>query len=669
MSSFSNLYEERYESDLLLLSGASCDDLFCATSSSSELAWKIEAGDIVWLVVRYEWYFDNIDELQLRFEEIECTDNDICESSKILTDLPAIDESGPALSTRDNLAGNPTNASNVCSMLERRYGDFRTRWYQVTADEDSCMEVAVFGSSEVTIGIHGGSDCNLLTCLAMSTGYGSVSTAWQAISGESYNIGVGAYGESDFTVLVDQRDCDDLQTNTLCTRAERLSNTPVTGSLDTAASSPAADGQDVECGFGATDRQLWYEIDPSGFQGPCITLSFNGFLTGGFAIVEGTGCASLSCLHAGGPLDDAVTLLLQNSTTYYVVVYDDSNIIHEGVASSMFSLSLLEADCTGQYTCQEPLAIDSLPFVDLPSSDTLTIKDVSGYLASSPTCDGLPNSTFGFEEFWYSFAGTGGCLSAFVWSGQYEAIHAGVYKGDECGDLVCVARLQMNYQTEGTSFLTEEGGSYKLQVLSHSWADDTLVTLTASDLPCKRTEQNSFCGTAKTIIDVFHNETGNLAEAAVYGHFLGTGNCYVPEYSRSLWYRLSADILGTTNTSCMEASFKAISGWVDVNVFTGAGCDSLRCVSRIYQSGRTNCKQRLSFAEFDLSFVLPHFSREILFTLTGKISPGETYYIALVSNSDGPADFVLTTSVRQIRPLLPNLNFFGRTQIMFLWSM
>lgn len=31
---------------------------------------------------------------------------------------------------------------------------------------------------------------------------------------------------------------------------------------------------------------------------------------------------------------------------------------------------------------------------------------------------------------------------------------------------------------------------------------------------------------------------------------------------------------------------------------------------------------------------------------TGKLEPGETYYIAVVSYySDGPADFVLTTSV------------------------
>ena len=177
-----------------------------------------------------------------------------------------------------------------------------------------------------------------------------------------------------------------------------------------------------------------------------------------------------------------------------------------------------------------------------------------------------------------------------MWSDQYYGIQGGLYQGDDCVDLQCVAILQMTYQAEGTTFFTALGQPYKLLVVAQSRAEDTIVTLTESDSACQENEPNSFCGTAKPITDIQQSETGDLSGAALYGSYLGVGNCYVPDYSRSLWYQVKADDLGATDETCMQASLETVTGWAEMNVFAGSSCDSLRCAARIYEPGTVSCK-------------------------------------------------------------------------------
>lgn len=540
-----------------------------------------------WLVVRYPSYISDADEFEIRLEEVDCSANDVCESSKILTELPIVEQSGSAFSTGANLYGNATNSSYICPTLESRYGDFQTKWYQVTAVEDGCIDVSVFGASNLALGVHGGS-CGGLTCVALSSGFGALSAAWQTTAGETYHIGVGVYGDNDFVMLVDDHGCDDLQTNSACASAQTLGDSPVTGSTDLVAPAVSLiDGHSTDCDFHGMHGQLWYEIDSSQFQSNCVELDFSGDIAGGFAILAGTGCDALSCVHVSNPRDDPVTLFLTNSSTYYVVVFHSSER-HEEKGNDLFSLRLSEVECTVPYTCQQPNVIEGLPFVDLPLSAALTVDGNSSDLASSESCDGIPrdSNSSGYNEFWYSFMGVGGCLSAFVWSDHSQPSHAGIYQGDNCSDLKCVARV--TYQAEGTHFFAAEGQPYKLLVVSRSRAEDTIVTLTESGSACQESEPHSFCGTAKPIPDMFHTESGDLLEAAVYGSFMGDGDCYVPEYSRSLWYRVKADDLGATNETCIQASLESVAG--EINVFTGSSCGSLRCTSRIYAPGTVSCK-------------------------------------------------------------------------------
>lgn len=570
------------ELEIFLLEGSTCENLSCITSLSSEQSWKIRAGENLWLALKF--YRGGERSLYgLTLEEIECFDNDVCESGKLITEVPAIERSGKGILRSSNFNRNGTVSSSLCQVFGYTYQDFQTFWYEFTLVGEGCMSATVFGTSDVALGVHEGDSCDDMGCVTMAAGYSIASASWKIKSGKTYHVGIKAYGVSDFVLFLDDEECADLQSNFECSNLQVISDSPVTGSPGLAMSLPLSDTNYTmkSCDFSGIDMMLWYEIDPTPFGSSCLTLDFSGDIFGGYAILEGTGCDSFECVYTttNGP-DDSITFSLDPLKTYYVVVFESWR--REG---AKFSLKLSEGECNAPQSCEEPYIVEEMPFVDTLASRALAFDQDTSLVALS-SCDGIANLT-GYQLFWYSFTGTGVCLSAIVWSN--DAFFVGLYRGSSCGELSCVGRKTIYRPAASINFFAGQGETYRLLVGSRAQSDDTIVSLTPADGSCQTISVNSFCGSAKPITKLDHVEMGDLQLAGLYGDYIGGGSCSV--YGQSHWYTLSAgDFVETTNETCVQASLNSTMGWVELNIFVGNDCDSMLCLGHISYPGQTNCK-------------------------------------------------------------------------------
>ena len=189
------------EVELLLLTGTTCENLSCIASFYSEQSWKIRGGEKFWLALKFYRGGHDRGSYGLNLEEIDCIDHDVCESGKLISELPAIEQTSNVVLTSARFDRNGTVVPSLCQVLGNRYGNFRTLWYEVTSVKVGCMSAKVLGTSEISLGIHEGDSCDNMGCVTMASDYSSVSASWRTEPGTTYHIGVGAYGENEITLL------------------------------------------------------------------------------------------------------------------------------------------------------------------------------------------------------------------------------------------------------------------------------------------------------------------------------------------------------------------------------------------------------------------------------------------------------------------------------------
>jgi len=104
------------ESELLMLAGTTCESLSCITSFSSERSWRIRGGEKLWMALKFYRGRDR-GSYRLNLQEVDCIDHDVCESGKLITEMPAIERSGNGILTSASFNRNGTDMSSICQVL------------------------------------------------------------------------------------------------------------------------------------------------------------------------------------------------------------------------------------------------------------------------------------------------------------------------------------------------------------------------------------------------------------------------------------------------------------------------------------------------------------------------------------------------------------------------
>jgi hypothetical protein len=618
-----------YSSELKFLEGSSCDDLSCRNSISGgdrvpeRRVLKVPSGETI-LMAMTDYRSSTTGTFAIILNELECLNHDVCEQAKIITELPEIERSSTELASSALFLSNATNTSGLCDVFSYAPAEMKTVFYQVTAIQDGCMSAALFSQSTVVLAVHEGDSCDNMSCVAV---VGGMEASWKTVADATYRLTVGSFGDSPFVLLLDEDDeCISLQSNTECVSAELVGTERVSGSMESVSLS-STDGLGSVCDFMPFEKILWYSIDALLFSDGCVNIDVLGASGGGFAVIEGESCDGLTCLYRTYSAGQKVVLPLSLSRFYYVAVLENDGGV--GGSSSDFTIEVSQVPCEELSTCASPLVVDDLPFVEIPDSDVLAIRGTAEDDLAVSFCDGIPlNSTSTYKRTWLSLTGSGECLSTFMWSKKNAYI--GVYRGDSCDEMSCVARTENNYNGQFTTFFADEGESYHILVASEVGGEDGIMTLSvAEDESCQPVAANSFCGSATKVTSTFFEVSGNTSLAAEFNRYIETGSCYLNENVQAMWYIVDVDVAPVGR--CMEASLESSSYNAGLVVFSGSNCNSLSCVGQ--QSWSPS-------------------------SVNWEVMPDTAYYIA-VTDFFGGDEFLLMTTV--------SLCFCARCFVLLRW--
>lgn len=142
--------------------------------------WNVQAGPVLRLT---------------NLKEVDCASNSVCSEATVVSAFPFVERSNNEFSPK---LGGPNATYSPCGNAESR-----GNWYEVTVDEDACIQILVQASFGIVTAVYDGS-CDSLNCLDAEI-YSDGDFTFPASNSTTYYVMVGgaySYDVGDYTLLM-----------------------------------------------------------------------------------------------------------------------------------------------------------------------------------------------------------------------------------------------------------------------------------------------------------------------------------------------------------------------------------------------------------------------------------------------------------------------------------